>query len=132
MKNFTLSVSLFFALAFTASAQVAPANPSVEKATISISRLMVQEMGLNEVEYIQVRNLNQERLLKAAEATRQFQNDAPTLEASLEEIDRDFENKLFKILNNRQVEAYAEFKTKPEANFLSLVQQVSPRNKKKD
>ncbi|ALI99954.1 hypothetical protein DC20_14455 [Rufibacter tibetensis] len=117
---------MFLGLAFTSTAQVAPKNEAVDKATVSISRMMVEEMGLNEAEYIQVRNLNQERLAKAAEATRQFSGDAPQLEASLRDIEEDFENKLFKILTNRQLEAYAEFKTKPEANFLSLVQQVTP------
>ncbi|KAA3436862.1 hypothetical protein [Rufibacter hautae] len=130
MKNFTLSLCFVFALAFSATAQVAPQNESVEKTAVSISRLMVQSMGLNEVEYIQVRNLNQERLAKAAEVTRKYANDDSSLESSLREIDEAFENKLFTILNNRQLEAYADFKTKPEANFLSLVEQVTPKAKK--
>ncbi|WP_210465903.1 MULTISPECIES: hypothetical protein [Rufibacter] len=130
MKNFTLSLCFVFALAFSASAQVAPQNESVEKTAASISRLMVQSMGMNEVEYIQIRNLNQERLAKAAEASRKYASDGSSLEASLREIEEEFENKLFTILNSRQLEAYAAFKAKPEANFLSLVEQVSPKAKK--
>ncbi|WP_181304047.1 hypothetical protein [Rufibacter sp. XAAS-G3-1] len=132
MKTFTLSICLFLALVFTASAQAPSNKDAVEKTTVSVSRMMVDAMKLNEVEYIQIRNLNQERLQKAAEVTRKFADDAAAREASLRDIEEDFENKLFRILNNRQVEAYAEFKTKPEANFMSLVQQVSPGTKKKD
>ncbi|WP_460892134.1 hypothetical protein [Rufibacter soli] len=129
MKNFTLSLCLFVACAFTASAQ-APADGAVEKTSLSISRLMAQNMGLNENEYIQVRTLNTERLAKAAEVARMFQNDTENMNAKLHEIDEEFENKLFKILSSRQVDAYAAFKTKPEASFLSLVQEVSPSRKK--
>ncbi|GAB2532221.1 hypothetical protein GCM10027189_11600 [Rufibacter soli] len=91
---------------------------------------MAQNMGLNENEYIQVRTLNTERLAKAAEVARMFQNDTENMNAKLHEIDEEFENKLFKILSSRQVDAYAAFKTKPEASFLSLVQEVSPSRKK--
>ncbi|RNI21814.1 hypothetical protein [Rufibacter latericius] len=131
MKTILFSTCLFLALAFSASAQEAPKNDAVEKTSVSISRRMVQEMGLNEVDFIQVRNLNQERLQKAAQASRTYDNDPSSLETALREIDEEFETKLFRILSNRQLEAYAEFKLKPEGNFLSLVQQVSPKSKKK-
>ncbi|MFB9864612.1 hypothetical protein EFA69_05285 [Rufibacter immobilis] len=131
MKNFTLSLCLFAAVAFNASAQNAPKNDAVEKTSTSISRLMLSSMGMNENEYIQVRALNIERLSKAAEVAKTYENDAEMKEARLREIDEEFENKLFRILTSRQVEAYAEFKTRPEANFLSLVQEVTPGTRKK-
>ncbi len=93
---------------------------------------MVDAMGLNENEYLQVRTLNMERLSKAAEATKMYANDDENREARLREIEEEFETKLFRILSTRQLEAYAEFKAKPEGNFLTLVQEVTPKNKKKN
>lgn len=130
MKKFTFSLCLFLACTLGAFAQDTPTNEAVDKTTASISRLMAQNIGLNENEYIQVRTLNHERLSRAAEASKNLKGDPENLAAHLRDIDEDFEIKLFKILSNRQVEAYAEFKLKPEANFLSLVQEVNAKPKK--
>ncbi|MBC3540093.1 hypothetical protein ACFSC6_16980 [Rufibacter sediminis] len=131
MKIFTVSICLVLAFSLKGLGQVAPKNEAVENTSASISRMMVTELGLNEAEFLQIRNLNQERLTKAAEITRKLKDDAPALNASLRDIEEDFETKLFRILTTRQLEAYAEFKMKPEANFLTLVQQVSPDSKRK-
>ncbi|WP_205499887.1 hypothetical protein [Rufibacter psychrotolerans] len=128
MKKLFLSFCLVAAFACGAAAQTAPKNEAVEKTSASVSRLMVEAMGLNENEYLMIRNLNLERLSKAAEVARN--EDAESREARLREIDEEFENKLFRILSSRQVEAYAEFKAKPEGNFLTLVQEVTPNAKK--
>ncbi|GGK61689.1 hypothetical protein GCM10011405_07180 [Rufibacter glacialis] len=90
---------------------------------------MMQSIGLNESEYIRVKALNQERLTKAAEVAKMYGSDAEMRDARLSEIESGFEAELFKILNSRQVEAYSEFKTKPEGNFLSMVQQVTKTGK---
>ncbi|MBA9078607.1 MULTISPECIES: hypothetical protein [Rufibacter] len=130
MKNFTLTLYFLFALVVSAVAQNTPSNPALEKASSDITRLMVESMSLNENEYIKLKNLNSERLVKAAEAEKMYSDDAEMREVRLREIEDDFEEKLFKMLNSRQVTAYAEFKTKPEANFLSLVQSASAAPKK--
>ncbi|WP_181304712.1 hypothetical protein [Rufibacter sp. XAAS-G3-1] len=130
MKNFTLTLCFVFALVMNVVAQNGPANPALEKTTHSVTRLMMQSIGLNESEYIQVKALNHARLTKAAEVAKMYSNDAAARDARLQEIDTNFENDLFKVLNSRQVEAYAEFKTKPEGNFLSMVQEVTKTSKK--
>ncbi|MFB9865421.1 hypothetical protein EFA69_02140 [Rufibacter immobilis] len=131
MKNFTLTLCLLFALAVNAMAQDTPAlNKALEKTCNSVTRLMVQSMGLNENEYIQLRALNQKRLAKAAEVAKMYSNDAEMLDARLKEIESSFEGDLYKILNTRQATAYAEFKAKPEGNFLSMVQEVTKGSKK--
>ncbi|GAB2528987.1 hypothetical protein GCM10027189_04650 [Rufibacter soli] len=91
---------------------------------------MVQSMGLNESEYIQIKALNQDRLAKAAEVAKMYSNDTEMRDARLKAIEGEFESDLFKILNARQVDAYAAFKARPEGNFLSMVNQVSKSTKK--
>ncbi len=113
------------ALGMQAFAQDGTVNQAVEKTSSAVTRLMMQSIGLNENEYLRVRTLNHARLAKAAEVTKMYGGNAEMLEARLKEIEGNFENELFKILNSRQVEAYAEFKVKPEGNFLSLVQEVA-------
>lgn len=130
MKNFSLVLFFFFALVVSAVAQDVPSTEAVDKASTSVSRLMVQSMGLNESEYIQIKALNQDRLAKAAEVTKMYSNDSEMRDARLKEIEGNFESDLFKILNARQVDAYAAFKARPEGNFLSMVNQVSQSNKK--
>ncbi|WP_460891468.1 hypothetical protein [Rufibacter soli] len=131
MKNFSLVLFFFFALVVSAVAQDTPATTeAVDKASTSVSRLMVQSMGLNESEYIQIKALNQDRLAKAAEVAKMYSNDTEMRDARLKAIEGEFESDLFKILNARQVDAYAAFKARPEGNFLSMVNQVSKSTKK--
>ncbi|WP_192820206.1 hypothetical protein [Rufibacter sp. LB8] len=130
MKNFTLTVFFLVALTVSAVAQNAPSNPALDKASSTITRLMVESMGLNENEYIKLKNLNQERLAKTTEADKMYADDAEMRDVRLREIEDDFETKLFKMLNGRQVEAYSSFKSKPEANFLSLAKEASASPKK--
>ncbi|MBC3541774.1 hypothetical protein ACFSC6_10020 [Rufibacter sediminis] len=129
MKNALLTFCFLFVLVMNAVAQNGPANPAVEKTSNSVTRLMVQSIGLNESEYIVVKSLNQERLMKAAEVAKMYGNDAEMRDARLKEIEDTFESELFKVLNSRQVEAYSEFKAKPEGNFLSMVQEVTKASK---
>jgi hypothetical protein len=130
MKNFTLTLCFVFALVMNVVAQNGPASPALEKTTTSVTRSMMQSIGLNESEYIQIKALNLNRLTKAAEVAKTYSNDAAARDARLQEIDTNFENDLFKVLNSRQVEAYSEFKNKPEGNFLSMVQEVTKTSKK--
>ncbi|KAA3436071.1 hypothetical protein [Rufibacter hautae] len=129
MKNALLTFCFLFVLVMNAVAQTGPANPAVEKTCNSVTRLMVQSIGLNESEYLQVKTLNQQRLVKAAEVAKMYSNDAEMRDTRLKEIETTFETELFKLLNSRQVEAYSEFKAKPEGNFLSMVKEVSKAGK---
>ncbi|RNI26254.1 hypothetical protein [Rufibacter latericius] len=129
MKNSLLTLGFLFVLVMNAVAQNGPSNPAVEKTSNSVTRLMVQSIGLNESEYITVKALNQERLVKAAEVAKMYGSDAEMRDARLKEIESNFESELFKVLNSRQVEAYSDFKNKPEGNFLSMVQEVAKAGK---
>lgn len=130
MKNFTLTLYLLFALIVSAIAQNTPSNPALDQASSTITRLMVESMSLNENEYIKLKALNHERLTQAAEADKLYADDQEMRDVRLREIEDEYENKLFKMLNSRQVHAYATFKTKPEANFLALAKEASTPRKK--
>lgn len=130
IKNFTLTVLLAVAVVMGASAQN-PSNPALDKATIRLTRAMVETMQLNEGEYIKLKKLNQMRLAQASEAEKMYVDDAEMRDARLKEIDEEFEQQLFTMLNSRQVEAYADFKQKPEGNFLAVLQEESASTSKK-
>jgi hypothetical protein len=130
MKNFTLTVFFFLSLVFSAAAQQTPSTPALDQASSNLTRIMMQNMGLNEDEYIKLKALNQERLSKATEADKLYADDQEQRDVRLREIEDEFEVKLFNMLNTRQVTAYAEFKQKPEANYLAIVQQLKASPKK--
>ncbi|MFC6998773.1 hypothetical protein [Rufibacter roseus] len=124
MKNFTLTLYFLLALAVSAVAQNTPQNPAMEKATTDLTRLMAESMALNEVDYIKLKAINTERLTLTTEVEKLYADDEVMLNSRLQEIEEEYEEKVFKILNSRQVAAYAEFKQRPEANFTTLTQKI--------
>lgn len=129
MKNFTLTAYFLFALVVTAVAQTGTTNPIVDQVSTELTRSMTTELALNENDYIKLKALNEQRLTNATEAAKLYADDEAMRISRLAEIEADYEEKLFKMLNGRQVDAYAVFKEKPEASFVSLVQKVSAENK---
>lgn len=124
MKNFTLTAYFLFALAITAVGQNGASNPVVDQVSTELTRSMADQLALNENDYIKIKALNQQRLTSATEAAKLYADDEAMRISRLAEIEAEYEEKLFKMLNGRQVAAYAEFKEKPEASFVSLVQKV--------
>lgn len=96
-------------------------RPVLEKVSEQITRQMVNQLGLNELEFIKINKLNQIRLLQATENYRKFSNDPEMLTATLNSLDEEFEDSLFLLLNSRQVEAYAIFKLDPANCCTSLL-----------
>ncbi len=129
MKNLSLTIFAIFAFVYTAVAQTGNPNPVVEQVSVELSRTMAQELILNDNDYIKLKALNQQRLANATEASKLYADDDAMRISRLAEIETDYEENLFKMLNGRQVDAYAVFKNKPEASFMSLVQKVSAGTK---
>ena len=112
MKKLFLSAIAVMALStVTTFAQTAPAPQDLESRVASVTRDMSVKLGLNESDYIKVKNLNRERLVKADEIANTYKNDASMRNSKLAELQTTYDNQLSSILNSKQKEAYASYKT---------------------
>ncbi|WP_299820516.1 hypothetical protein [uncultured Pontibacter sp.] len=85
-----------------------------------LTRAMVNELRLNEMEYIKLKALNREKIA-AEDATREsLKDNVAALELKLQEIETDFETKLTAILNANQLQAFAEYKRKNTARHIAV------------
>ena len=110
MKKLFLSAIAVMALStVTTFAQTAPQD--LEGRVAAVTRDMSVKLGLNESDYIKVKNLNRERLVKADEISNTYKNDVSMRDSKLAELQTTYDNQLSSILNLKQKEAYALYKT---------------------
>jgi len=121
MKNFLLLAFAF--LIHTAVAAQSPfkLSPKEEAYCTELTRSMVNELRLNELGYIKLKELNRERLLATQEILKNHGSDTHLVEQKLEELARDYEEKLVAFLNPNQLQAYANYKNRPnqEVRFVA-------------
>jgi len=108
MKNLTLTFAIVFACFLGSNNSWAGGNLDARAATVT--RSMSTQLGLNEMEYIKLRNLNLEHMTKAAEVNRMFSNDPAFLEVKINELKLAYEKELGSILNSKQMESYVAYK----------------------
>ena len=110
MKKLFLSAFAVMALStVTTYAQTAPQD--LESRVATVTRDMSVKLGLNESDYIKVKNLNREKLVKADEIANTYKNDASMRNSKLTELQTTYDNQLSTILNSKQKEAYASYKS---------------------
>ena len=110
MKKLILSAFAIMALStVTTFAQNAPQDLETRVATVT--RDMSVKLGLNESDYIKVKNLNREKMVKSDEITNMYKNDVSMRNSKLAELQNTYDNQLASILNLKQKEAYASYKT---------------------
>jgi hypothetical protein len=115
MKNALLSLALFTLTIFTASAQ--NISDSADKRITLITRVMTAELGLNESEYIRLKALNRERIVKGDEIS-EFYSSNPEMKAQkLAELENNFDKKFKAMLSPSQLAAYAAYKHDPESDL---------------
>ena len=101
-----IMATVFFALAIlTASAANDPAKIN-EQAT-GIARSLADQLGLNELEYIQVKKFTAEKLTREAEIKDMYRNDRSMMARKMAELDTDYKHRIQCLFNSRQFEAYA-------------------------
>ncbi|MCX2741134.1 hypothetical protein [Pontibacter anaerobius] len=113
MKNVLLVIAAF--LISTASFAQSPFKLSreAEERCTQITREMAQELRLNELGYIKLKELNRERMLTTQNILSNYSNDAHLLEQKLEEAAQAYDQQVTAFLNPNQLQAYANFKSQP-------------------
>ncbi|KAA5544833.1 hypothetical protein [Adhaeribacter rhizoryzae] len=115
MKKTLLSLLFLSFFAYQANAQ--QISESAEKRIALITRVMAAELGLNESEYIRLKSLNRERIVKGDEIS-EFYNNNPDLKTrKLMELEASFDKKFKAMLNPIQLAAYAAYKHDPESDL---------------
>ena len=110
MKKFTLSIAFALSVTFAGFAQEQPTAKGLDSQVTEQTRELARELGLNEREYITLRQLNQEKISKTAEVESMYSNDPSMRDMKIREIDEHFDARLIAVLNPKQQEAYAEYK----------------------
>lgn len=103
----TLSLSLSgVSMAFSAGA---PGHGEIQAQATEQTRALANFIGINEYEYIQVKKLNESRLLEIQEAIGEYE-DSEILALNIRDINLKFEKSMLSLLDVRQKKAYFQYK----------------------
>ncbi len=120
-----LVVAAFFST--YSEAQTIPS--SAEKRITLLTRVMATELQLNEAEYIKLRALNRERILKSDEISAMYNHDPAILTAKLKEVEINFDKKFSALLNPVQLAAYQTYKETTDSNLTALKEEKTEAKK---
>jgi hypothetical protein len=127
MRKILLSVSFFFFATCISYGQ--DLSPSAEKRVNLITRVMAAELGLNESEYLKLKALNRERVVKSDEIVELYSQDQPLMDKKLQELELNFDKKFKAMLSPSQLAAYAAYRQMPDTE-LALSGKGNPTEKK--
>lgn len=103
MKNLILAA---FISLFSFAEQAQQATSDLNQEASDIARRMANQIELNELEYIQIRNYTLEKLEKVAYLTSMYQTNPEMLTAKVTETETDYTYRVQNLLNARQFENY--------------------------
>jgi hypothetical protein len=86
-----------------------PADGEVQAQAAEQTRAFAFHIGINEFEYIQVKKLNETRLLEIKEARGEYE-DQEILDLNIRDINKKFEKVVLTMLDARQKKAYYQYK----------------------
>ncbi|MDQ3290055.1 MAG: hypothetical protein M3Q05_02075 [Bacteroidota bacterium] len=118
MRKVVLSLIVAASISTLTQAQTIPS--SAEKRITLLTRVMATELQLNEAEYIKLRALNRERILKSDEMAAMYGSDSAVLTAKLKEVEVNFDKKFSVLLNPVQLAAYKSYKESTDSNLTAL------------
>ena len=95
-------------------------SSSAEKRITLLTRVMATELQLNEAEFIKLKALNRERVLKSDEVASMYSNDPAILTAKLSEIEADFDKQFTALLNPVQLAAYKTYQEDQNAKLTAM------------
>jgi len=123
MKKILLfvTVSLFAGASVVAAPSMSNVSIDIEKKCTESTRALAKALLLNEAEYIQLKTLNRERLLKLEEIADTFSNDAVTREAKMQEVENYFTKKIRKFLTPSQMQAFAKYRQVPNQRYIIAI-----------
>ncbi|QNF35353.1 hypothetical protein HUW51_22515 [Adhaeribacter swui] len=125
-----LYLSLFVAAFFSLAAQAQDISSSADKRINLLTRVMATELQLNEAEFIKLRSLNRERILKSDEIATLYSADATVMAAKMKEVEDNFDKQFTAILNPVQLAAYTNYKHANEDANLTAAQTEKPEKAK--
>ena len=83
------------------------------------------ELGLNESEYLRLKALNRERVIKADELAELYSDNQEVLNKKIYELEVSFDKKFTAILSPSQLAAYSQYKHRPNAQ-IALSEDTKP------
>ena len=125
MKKLVLSFVAVIFFSFAAPAQ--DISSSADKRITLLTRVMATELQLNEAEFIKLRSLNRERILKSDEIAVLYRADSALMATKLNEVEANFDKQFTAILNPVQLAAYTNYKQAAEEAKLTAVQVDKPK-----
>ena len=102
----TLFTLIFLGMALSGATQVPHSETGLAQRATTISRVMTNELHLNEQEYIQVKNLTLEKLRALQTITENYAYNPRLRDRKLSEIENAYQRQLRYTLSARQVEQY--------------------------
>ncbi|GAA4438119.1 hypothetical protein GCM10023188_33090 [Pontibacter saemangeumensis] len=126
MKKFLLVAVAAFLFAAPAFAQTSILDiaPEVEAKCTHITRSMALELRLNEPEYIKLKELNRERMVKTDALLQQYSQSSPALQEKMHEMEIAYEQKMASFLTPNQLHAYDNYKQTPvQVNFVAITRE---------
>lgn len=87
----------------------APGHGEIQAQAAEQTRILANFIGINEYEYIQVKKLNESRLLEIQEAAGEYE-DSEILALNIRDINLKFEKSVLSLLDVRQKKAYFHYK----------------------
>lgn len=118
MKKVMLTAAMMLALS-TTTLFAQTASNDLDSRVAAVTRDMSVKLGLNESDYIRLKNINREKLVKADEITNMYKNDMGMRNAKLSELQNNYDTQLRSFLNTKQLDAYASYKSS-NSNFTAL------------
>jgi len=128
MKKHLLSIIFVLFVSFAVKAQTI--SDSAEKRIALITRVMAAELGLNEAEYIRLKALNRDRIVKADEIAEYYSNNSEMKTQKLQELESNFDKKFKAMLNPGQLAAYAAYKHDSESDLALQEEKTNVAQKK--
>lgn len=117
MKKLLFTAACVLTLSGAALAQAGSGD--LDNRVATVTRDMSVKLGLNESDYIRLKNMNRENLVKADEITNTYKNDVAMRNQKLQELQTSYDSQLRTFLSSKQLEAYASYKTN-NGNFTAL------------
>ena len=108
MKN--LATFLVFTFLCTSGATLTHAGGNLDARVATVTRSMSAQLGLNEMDYIKLKTLNHDNMVRATEINTAYANDATLREMKISQLQADYETQLRAMLSAKQMEAYVAYK----------------------
>jgi hypothetical protein len=115
MKKTLLAITFLLSSALMAFAQ--DGSSSTEKRVNMLTRIMASELGLNESEYLRLKTLNRERVVKSDEIAELYSLDLDLQNKKIQELEASFDKKLKVMLSPDQLELYNAYRKSPETEL---------------